>query len=318
MKKYTHAWLAFMAVRRLQAANIPDADRAYAEDLVEWFKGHRDDVVQGAWYPDAVFGDMSTSHVLKITPSEISTNKFKKLPETYMSFKNGEKSPLFKKSFDVDPSDNLPDRCESISHSVVDNLKVQKREQKGSPVVPTSNHLALLLFMLSHYVADAHMPLHCDKRNFSVNGDVHGEIEGEWEKMVKRFYICDLKRERFQYDPEGYPLLDAKREKEFLSSPLASVVGEVSGRQFDVSYGGTNKNVWDFMSAVCQYSYLLSYELFPENVNPATVTPDNWEKKGTVIFDDVTIGVLSDAIDSIARVWFHVWRRYVIWAKKQK
>jgi hypothetical protein len=315
MKKYTHAWLAFMAVRRLQVADIPVADRPYAESLVEWFNGHRDDVVQGAWYPDAVFKDMSTSHVLKISPSVTSTNKFKKLPGTYMSFRNGEKSSLFKKSFDVDPADNLPDRCESIAHSVVDNLKVQKREQKGSPVVPASNHLALLLFMLSHYVADAHMPLHCDKRNFSAHGDVHGDIEGEWEKMVKRFYKCDLKRERFQYDPEGYPLPDVKREKEFQSSPLAAVVSEVSSRKFDVSYGGTNKNVWDFMSAVCQYSYLLSYGLFPEGIDPTTVTPDNWKSLGTVKFDDVTIGVLSDAIDSIARVWLRVWRRYVVWEK---
>ncbi len=133
---------------------------------------------------------------------------------------------------------------------------------------------------------------------------------------VGLFNKCDLKRERFQYDPEGYPLPDTKREKEYLSSPLANVVSDVSNRKFEVSYGGGNKNVWDFMSAVCQYSYLQSFELFPERVNPATVTTVNWKGMGPMAFDDVTIGVLSDAIDSIARVWLRVWRRYVIWTKE--
>ena len=38
---------------------------------------------------------------------------------------------------------------------MIDNLKMQETELKGSPISPTDNHVAVLLFMLSHYVADA-------------------------------------------------------------------------------------------------------------------------------------------------------------------
>ena len=88
----------------------------------------------------------------------------------------------------VDPKDNLPDRCESITESVVDHLKIQESEEKGSAVSPTDNQVALLLFMLSHYIADAHMPLHCDGRQFSEGKDIHAQMEKEWEDEVKNYY----------------------------------------------------------------------------------------------------------------------------------
>lgn len=313
MKKYTHAWLAFMAIKRLQTVNIPTDDRPYAKSLVDWFMRHRDDVIQGAWYPDEVIKDMGNSHVLKISPSDVSKNEFKKLPVTYMSYQNGKKSSLYKTSFEVNKDDNLPDRCESIAHSVIDNLKMQAGESIGSPVVPTNNHIALLLFMLSHYIADAHVPLHCDNRDFSTNGDVHAKIEAEWEDLIEKNYEIDKDRNRFRYDKDGYPL---QINQVNLPSPLTTVLADMSTRKFITSYGANNKNVWDFMSALCQYSYLLSYTLFPEAIDPITVTPGNCTSLGTIKFDDVTAGVLSDAIDSIARVWLRVWRRYIKWEKE--
>ena len=58
MKKYTHAWLAMMAMKRLDKADIPELEGTgssvqevakYARTLVRWFKNYRDFVVQGAW-----------------------------------------------------------------------------------------------------------------------------------------------------------------------------------------------------------------------------------------------------------------------------
>jgi len=154
MKKFTHAWLAFMAIKRLEGADLSRTDRKYANSLIEWFKRHRDGVIQGAWYPDSVIKDMANSHVLKLTPSARAENKFRRLPTTYLNYKYGKSSPVKKKSFTINDYDNLPDRCESIAQSVVDNLKMQESEDKGSPVAPTDNQIALLLFMLmgiSHF-----------------------------------------------------------------------------------------------------------------------------------------------------------------------
>ena len=319
MKKYTHAWLAFMAIKRLEDTIISDTDRKYADSLISWFKSHKDCVVQGAWYPDAVIKDMATSHVLKITPSNDSAVKFKTLPATYMNYQLGKDSPVRNMSFTIEKGNNLPDRCDAIAHSVVDHLKLQEHEEKGSPVSPSDNQIALLLFMLSHYVADAHMPLHCDSRRFSEGINLHNHIEAEWEKMIKLHYRIDSKNERFFYDPSGYPLLkEPSKGKKYQSSPLKKVADMLDGRKFLISWGGDNQNVWDFMSAICEHSYLLSYCFLPPEHNPSNVTLDKWQSLSSMPFEKYSVAVLSDTIDSIARIWLRVWRRYMKWEKKQR
>jgi len=318
MKKLTHAWLAFMAIKRLEQAKLSASDRKYADSLIRWFKDHRDDVTQGAWYPDAVIKDMATSHVLKHTPADKNKNKFKLLPVTYLNYQHGKSSPLRKTSFTVEKDDNLPDRCESIAHSVIDHLKMQESEEKGSPVSPTDNQIALLLYMLSHYIADAHVPFHCDSRRFSEGMNLHGKVEGEWEEMIKNHYQVDYDNGRFFYDPNGYPLREPKALKDYNKSFLKSLDVQLGKRKFFIGYGAKNNNVWDFMSAICQYSYLLSYSFIPEGYDHTNVPKSKWSSLGSISFDDFSEAVLSDAIDSIARVWFRVWRRYMKWEKKQR
>ena len=318
MKKFNHAWLAFMAIKRLEETELSDADRRYANSLITWFKSHKDGVAQGAWYPDSVIKDMANSHVLKLMPSIEAGNKFKRLPTTYLNYQYGKKSPMKKKSFIVNRDDNLPDRCESIAQSVIDHLKMQESEEKGSPVAPTDNQIALLLFMLSHYVADAHMPFHCDSRRFSEGIDLHGHIEGEWDGMIRRHYRIDEDNERFYYDPYGYPLRDLSSDQEYQSSFLKTVDDVLHERAFIMSWGAKNKNVWDFMSAICQHSYLLSYYYIPQEYDYTDVTLANWQSLGSITFKDLSVAVFSDAIDSIARAWFRVWRRYKKWERKQR
>jgi hypothetical protein len=322
MKKYTHAWLAFMAIKRLEDTSISEENRKYANSLINWFKSHKDCVVQGAWYPDEVIKDMATSHVLKLTPLSDSDVKFKILPNTYMNYQYGKTSPVRSMSFTIEKGDNLPDRCDAIAHSVVDHLKLQEHEEKGSPVSPSDNQIALLLFMLSHYVADAHMPLHCDSRQFSEGINLHDHIEGEWEKMIKLCYQIDENNERFFYDPVGYPLKEPSKEQEYQSSPLKKVSELLDNREFLISWGGDNQNVWDFMSAICEHSYLLSYCFIPEQYTHTNVTLANWQSLSPtsppLSFEDYSVAVLSDAIDSIARIWLRVWRRYMIWEKEQR
>ena len=186
MKKYTHAWLAFMAMKRLQHANIPEDLQDDAKSLVKWFHDYRDFVIEGAWYPDEVFKDMSTSHIIKYKPAKGDTvQPFKKLPKTMQLYALGQKSDLYKKPFTIE-SGNCADRCESIAHSIVDNFKILRVEERRNPLTTTNNHIAMRFFILSHYIADCHMPLHCDCRSFSTGANIHGFIESEWDKQVKK------------------------------------------------------------------------------------------------------------------------------------
>jgi len=317
MKKFTHAWLAFMAIKRLEAKRLSLADgldRSSADKLIEWFRQHRDGVISGAWYPDSLIKDMANSHVLKYAPAEGAAGALRPLPETHLSYKYRQSSPVWNKScVRVDPKDNLPDRCESIAESVIDHLKIQESEEKGSPVSPTSNQVALLLFMLSHYVADAHMPLHCDGRAFSDGGNIHSLMEGAWDEEIENYYEIDRVNGRFLYDEYGYPLIKRGKVQKYPSSFLKKVEDELYNRKFLVDWGGKNNNVWDFMSAVCQYSYLLSYSFIPEGYGPDNVTKKNWPSLGSMSFPDLSVAVLADAVDAIARIYFRIWRRYEKW-----
>ncbi|MBU2471901.1 MAG: hypothetical protein KKF20_05790 [Bacteroidetes bacterium] len=277
MKKFTHAWLAFRVIKRLEETGFTKVeDKNVVKALIKFYKDHKDDVLQGAWYPDDVIKDMASSHVLKISPSSEGQYQFRLLPSTSLLLKHGKKSPLYKKPFTVNKDDNLPNRCEALSHSIVDNLKIQQSEDKGSPVSPSSNHIALRMFMLSHYIADAHMPLHCDARDFSKGFKLHEVIEESWDKAIKKHFQIDKDNERFFYDPDGYPLRDMKADSDYQASFLRKVDDELAKRDFIIGYGESNNNVLDFMK----------------------------------------IAAFFDAIDSIARIWFRVWRRYLEWKKQ--
>lgn len=317
MKKYTHAWLAFKAIERLETASVPSSNRPYADRLIRWFQSHKDGVIQGAWYPDMVIKDMANSHVLKRTPSQQGESTFRTLPSSSLIYREGRTSDLHGRPYVVDPADNLPERCESLAHSVIDNLKMQEMEPKGSPIAPTDNHVAVILFMLSHYVADAHMPLHCDGRRFSSGIDLHGLIEEQWEDAVKEHFAVDYANERFFYNPQGYPL--SQEKPDYADSFLQRVEEDIRGRSFSITWGQGNDNVGEFTAAVCQYSYLVSYLFVPPDYDETNVTAANWQSLPgqRFPFDELSFLVLSDAVDAIARIWLRVWRRYMQWKEQQ-
>lgn len=320
MKRYTHAWIAFMAIKRLEIIATSDDPavikgvnknvRKEAKALVSWFKNYRDFVIEGAWYPDVVFKDMKTSHIVKFMPDpEGPYSKFDKLPLTHSIYKLMQKSPL-KKVHYAHVVGNCADRCESISHSIVDNFKMLHNEEKGCPIATTGNHIAMRFFILSHYVADCHMPLHCDARPFSEKKDIHSAIEEKWEDQIDESYKIDKDNNRFFYDPNGYPL-------PLEPTPfIQEVENDVVTRKYIHGWGGKNDNTWDFMSAVSQHSYLFSYYLIPETFKNTQSMEEfmeqtEWGQK----FDKYNKMIFGDAIDSVARIWLHVWIKYRKWLK---
>ncbi len=317
MKQYTHAWLAMLAIKRLEKIEIPETVNASgkptplardAKLLVRLFKNYRDFVVTGAWYPDHVLSDNAGdySHSLKHTTFLAGEKpQFFKMPDTmevYQYMKSH--SPIYKNKVPyLVVKGNLHDRCDAMAHTIVDNFKIQYHEEKGNPILPSSTHMALRFFMLSHYLADAHMPLHCDARPL---GKIHASIEGEWENQIKKSYNIDMDNERFFYDPNGYPLATADM------TPLIKAVEEkVITRPFNYSWGSAD-GTREYAQAIGQYSFMLAQEMFPESLGDCTLTQ---YKKSEVFanFDKYSAMLMADAVDSIARAWLHVWVRYRNW-----
>ena len=78
-------------------------------------------------------------------------------------------------------------RAEIKNHIIKFNgMRFINNESSFFPMFFNDDQIVLELFSLSHYLADAHMPLHCDSREFSLNecGNIHGKIEEEWEDWI--------------------------------------------------------------------------------------------------------------------------------------
>ena len=353
MKQFTHAWLAMMAMKRIERAQIPAKQQEDAKALITWFKNYRDFVLQGAWYPDFVFKDMSSSHICKYAPVETLVYKqppvpvvpdtadaadaadavepdpeeqeeekseevsasaeslFRKMPPTLQVCKYvAQNSKLYGKPFVLNRRHNLCDRVESFTESLIDSFKMLTVENGGSPVVPSNNHIALRFFILSHYIADGHMPLHCDARSFYKQNQVHGFIEDEWDKMVRESYLIDEPNNRFFYDKDGYPL----KQQEL--SPLMQYVEEdLEKREFYWPWGAGCGNTWDYMSGITQYSYLMAYELVPAYRPPQEISKDYYMQTEAYQehFLEYSKLIMGDAVESIAKIWLHAWGRYRDW-----
>jgi hypothetical protein len=312
MKAMSHGFLALKAIERLKKAKISKY-RQQADELVGWLHNHRDGVLTGAWYPDKVFKDMANSHVFKLLPKDSGLTDQFCLPPDSLLYKAGLESPLHGKPYCIaDPGDNLPTRCEAWAHSVVDNLKILETEDKGSPVASSANHIALAMFIASHYIADAHMPLHCDGRAFSSGGNLHAAVESAWDHEILRHFEVDAPNDRFRYDADGYPLW---KDIDHSESFLEEVDEGLSTRPFSMEYGKGNKCVSDYMRAVCQYSYLIAYRFIPPQYDEETIDMKHWQELpgSSLPYRRLSPLVFSEAIDAIARVWLRVWCRYTDW-----
>jgi hypothetical protein len=166
--------------------------------------------------------------------------------------------------------------------------------------------------MLAHYVADGHMPLHCDSRKF--NDSIHSGMEEVWEHDVLTHYELEpvpgiINEKRFILDKQGLPIV--KDTEKFQSSHLGKVVKTLENRDFIMGFGNRNNNVWDYMVDVCFFSYLLSTEILPLDIkNLEKFGFNEFKIKYMVEFENATGPILSDTIDSLARIWFHAWKEY--------
>ena len=335
MKKFTHALIACKAVERLKKVELSDANKPFADYLLEWFADHKDGVIRGAWYPDDYIRDNRTSHVYKHTPVgdlDDDSPPFtppRSLPSSSLEYAIGHSHALFNQPYNIDKTTNLPERCEALSHAVIDNLRISEAEPKGSPLTQTDNHVALLLFMLSHYVADAHMPMHCDSRKDSFLGfDIHAAAEDVWNVEVVRYYKIDRSNQRFVYNESGFPLL--VEDDTYADSILKAVEDDLARRPFRVGYGRGfctpersercegNDNVREYMQTVCYYSWLTSLAWLPPGTKKKDVNRAALETAAGLSFRQMSVAALADAIDAVSRVFLHDLRRFCWWKEEAK
>lgn len=321
MKKYTHAWISLKAIEYLFSIEnqLGDEHKAYLKRFLKFISTNPNSFLRGTWFPDTVIKDnIQGGHTWKYEKDDVKGKAETKRPPAYLAGQSKVQSIINTKvTLDAKISD-LPDRCEALSQQIRDSVLIMNTLKKGDTLSFNNSQIALLFQMLSHYVADANMPLHCDNRDFYDPSKIHEDIEGFWEDEILKYYTLSKKYDIFDLTENNIlePKPDPNYKNSFLSSVDTLLAGKVNipdNKNWRDYIGSTNNNIWDFLVSICYISFLQSITILPLYAN------DNFYDKSFRIMDvnpykdlvtDFSAYIISDAIKSVAFVWLATWERW--------
>jgi hypothetical protein len=338
MNQPTHAYLAVEAFRTIQKCSTTDAGKRQKLDKLALLLGqHLDDVVVAAWLPDSLIKDMTYGHVFKtskfqgadgarfivsradlkkrLAPAAFSRERFlDRLPDAWWAAAYRVK----------DNGGHLPTRVSSLCQNARDMLKMGDKEvyQTSGVKAPAGNAIiaedllystrdvAVMMWMTSHYIADAHMPFHCDNRKLASTSsakNAHSKIEELWGVQVPPIF-------------QAKTILAATADQ-ILAAPLpdkSKFAGFVTADAIPPLKSGGDP--WLEAVNICRASFALSFNLVTPDVAPVDdqakpVSLDDILKSGGFCgeerFWDISRAIMHDAALAIAMFWQDVWGDFV-------
>ena len=330
MKKYTHAWLALKAMELLKTyhGHFNDERNECVKRLVNFMSRYPSTFVRGAWFPDTVIKDNTQGgHTWKyyLDPSNGRLVSYR--PPSHNTCRSFVQSELDAKVSLDDRTSDLPDRCEALSQTIRDTIRITNKIPSGDVIAFNDSQVAIFFLMLSHYVCDAHVPVHCDNRDFYKPSEVHPDLEAVWEYEIKKYYRISTKTQQFNLDENQNLQLDTGHrgyENSILfkcDEILRQSVWEnmtQTGEDWRAFLGRGNKKIWDYLVSVCLVSFHMSLKMFPL-APPAGIDYDTVRIMRVSTFKESVIQysphILADAINSVALVWLATWERWELLAK---
>ena len=110
----------------------------------------------------------------------------------------------------------------------------------------------------------------------------------------------------FLLNEKGYPMY----KNGFQSSLLGKTIKVLKSTKFVKGFGTNNQNVWDYMSDLCFFSFRSSISLIPTRVKAKSVSPAEFKRAFLPEFMKLSVPILADSIESIARIYLHIWDEY--------
>lgn len=329
MEQRTHAWIAIRAIAYLE-------ERKANPGLVKLLKPSMHAASMGAWIPDLADakrgGGNTQHHVFKLLPYEgANASRFvakkadllKRLtgsPATRAFIKADKtlSATWWATPFKADPppGQHLANRATALAGSLRDLLVMGSKEvdkllpgdvkflDKLDDAARTQREqAALYLFMLSHFIADACMPMHCDGRMLAgFSNGLHEQLEDHWKELVGKTFSDESLAKAAGNAAACKKLLDDAR-----------AVDECANLSFkdklpDLPHG---RDVWKEIVDVCRASFALSAVIAPPEDYPYASkkarAPFKKVLEGKELLEEVDRLVLEDAVVNTAMIWSAVW-----------
>lgn len=311
MKHNTHIYLAAKAIELTQQSvdNTIDEkgkylirgqktkERIAAKERQRILQYYQDLIEEASWTPDDVLRDNNPFHIFKLfTTKEFPGHKlqnkpkFKKAGETYYRFSGG-----------------LPYRIDHIAQEIITMGKLRDYNDQYE-----LQQIMYKYLLMSHYIADAHVPMHCDLRDDPpkqspdsdpsrstgsgkprgkyMKSSAHGDLETIWDNAVTPVAI-----------KEGIIHRDLIRQKveetEYSEWVTFGLKDARKGKDIQVKLIAKN-GLMDFMIDVCIESKKRGQRLFPVN-DP--------KKRNNSILPEITHETFSHCIGNLIAVWRYIW-----------
>jgi hypothetical protein len=324
-------------------------DEGASKNLVKLLKPHARMATVGAWIPDQVDakrgGNKTENHVLKIEPyrKRLGKERFiadkKELLERvgtarrlarYIEEDNVLSKKWWSKPYKGDvskPGMHLPNRSMGMSTMMKDLLLTGNKHVDAllpgivryvkllDPKACTHEAaVSMYFFMLSHFLADACMPCHCDGRKLasysggfrkgSKKKPLHKTWESHWSRKIGTAW-----EKKNLLKKSGAPSADKILE-------MARRVDGTFGLEFTRSIPRLRKrtDIWLDTINVCRLSFAVASSVVPPKKYPygrksARVTWEGVFGDRPELLEELDRAILHDAVLNTAMVWKHVWEK---------
>jgi hypothetical protein len=300
MKHYTHMYIAHKGIEFLYNAmkgityrngrTLPTKKRNrfrdLAGDLQRILRSHIDRIFEASWAPDDIINDKSVFHVFKL----FKADEF----DDYTDFVQQEHVVGGETYYRAKNGGGLPYKVDHLARVLADMLKLRNFND-----IFAMEQIAYQFFLLSHYIVDAHVPMHCDIRDDKpgsrkpalgryYDGKWHGVIEKRWEDACTPAAVAEgiitKERENINVDAnDDTPLVTFGIKKDVSEIPAVCLQpGHLMGQMIKTCVASKERNRLLFPVAdpsACDKGYLTA----------------------------ATREIFSDAIGSVISVWMCIW-----------
>ena len=300
MKHNTHIYIAQKAIEFLYdsldnlktpaGSTVNSKTRAKikneAKTLQRLLNFHKGRIAEATWAPDDIICDKAVFHTFKLFTAEEFEDFADFAAETHEV--NG------KVYYRVSGGGGLPFKVDHLARIISDLIKLRNYNDSYS-----MQQIMYQFLLISHYVVDAHVPMHCDirddkpsdkkpKKGKYYSSRIHGKIEDIWDEACTPVGISEehLERERAQdsiYPTEYSPLVTFNLDDNVKEIKTVSL---------------KSNQLMNYMISVCAESKERSLMFFPID------SPDNFSE---ATLKEHTRSVFAGAIGSLISVWTSIW-----------
>ncbi len=303
MKHNTHIYLAAKGIeflyealnnlryagsnRKVRSSTVSKL-RQEGKILQRMLMHYQDMISEASWAPDDIIGDKYQYHTFKLFTE-------REFPDGSSFAKEIHKGKYYRAS----GGGGLPYKVDHLARVISDMDKLRRYNDRCS-----MNQIMYQFLLVSHYIVDAHVPMHCDIRDDPPsagdktkpkNGNyysntLHGEIEEKWEKAVIPVAIEEeIIRAQRKTDDAPHSALSQKI--------LFNVTNTKHCKEIKPCVIADD-DLMKYMIDLCIQTKERALLLFPID------DPFNWNQQ---IFPKMTREIFAQAIANLITVWIWIW-----------